>query len=138
MTHVSLRAEGHGDRPVTVVSRAESAPERPWLTPPRASRRLLFVESFDAIRAAFAHDVHRARIDDVIIDGTATGAEYLHFLCTLPAAYRGDVLLLLDDSAFLSSGSADGDRALHALPAAEAQAYVETRMLAEAATAAAA
>jgi hypothetical protein len=96
-----------------------------------ASRRLLFAASFNAVRVAFADEAQWARIDDVVIDGTATGPEYLHFLCTLPDAYRGDVLLILNDSAFLSSGSPNGDRALYALQSEEAKSYVETRMLAE-------
>src|SRR5437870_9992316 len=86
-----------------LISRSKFAPRRQWLSPRPASHRLMFVESFSAIRFALAPGVDCARIEAVIIDGTATGAEYLHFLCTLPEAYAGDILLLLDGSALLSS-----------------------------------
>ena len=128
----------HDDRRITLISSSPFAPRRPWLTSRTAPCRLMFVESFDAISFALTQGAQRSRIEDVIIDGTATGAEYLHFLCTLPAAHAGDVLLILNDSAFLSSTHGGVDRALYALRPEDAQLYLETKMFAEPADAAAA
>ena len=68
-------------------------------------------------------------IEAVIIDGTATAAEYLHLLSVLPPAYAGDVLLIENDSAFVSATGRGGDRVLYALRPEDVRFYLETKML---------
>jgi len=47
----------------------------------------------------------------------------------LPAAYAGDVLLIEDDSAFVSATGRGGDRVLYALRPEDVQFYLETKLL---------
>ena len=56
-------------------------------------------------------------------------AEYLRLLSELPAAYAGDVLLIENDSAFVSATGRGGDRVLYALRPEDVQFYLETKML---------
>lgn len=122
-------------RRITLVSRSKSAPDRPWLMDRDSPRRLIFVESFGVIPFALARGVEELGrdVEGVIIDGTATAAEYLHLLSTLPAAFGGDVVLLHDDHAFVSAMGRGGDRVLYALHTADVQFYLETKMLTSAA-----
>ena len=119
------------NRRITLISRAASAPDRAWLDDRDAPRRLIFVGSFGVIPYALARgvDVLVEDIDSVVIDGTASASEYLHLLSKLPAAYAGDVLLIEDDSAFVSATGRGGDRVLYALRPEDVQFYLETKML---------
>ena len=119
------------DRRIILVSRAASAPDRNWLADLDAPRRLIFVGSFGVIPYALAHGIDDLGedIDSVVIDGTATASEYLHLLSKLPAAYAGDVVLIEDDSAFVSATGRGGDRVLYALHPEDVQFYLETKML---------
>ena len=118
-------------RRITLISRSASAPDRPWLTSREASRRLIFVGSFGVIPYALARGVEELGqdIETVIIDGAANAAEYLHLLSKLPAAYAGDVVLIQDDSAFVSATGRGGDRVLYALAPEDVHFYLETKML---------
>jgi hypothetical protein len=128
------------DRRIILVSRTKAAPDRPWLTARGAPRRLIFVESFGVIPFALARGVEELGkdIESVIIDGSATAAEYLHLLSRLPAAYAGDVVLIDDDCAFVSATGRGGDRVLYALRPDDVRFYLETKMLVGAADIAAA
>lgn len=119
------------DRRITLISRARSAPERPWLDGRNAPRRLIFVGSFGAIPFALAHGVEELGkdVECVVIDGAASATEYLHLLATLPAAYAGDVVLIDDDCAFVSATGRGGDRVLYALRPHDVQFYLEAKML---------
>jgi len=125
----------HDDRRITLISRSKGLPERQWLTSRSAQRRIIFVESFGVIPFALARGVEELGkdVEGVIIDGTATAAEYLHLLSTLPAAYHGDVMLILKESAFVSSTGRGGDRVLYALRPEDVQFYLETKTLTAAA-----
>ena len=119
------------NRRITLVSRAKSAPPRAWLTARNAPHRLIFVESFGVIPFALARGIEEMDkdVECVIIDGTATAAEYLHLLSALPAAYAGDLVLIQDDCAFVSATGRGGDRVLYALRPEDVQFYLETQML---------
>ena len=121
----------HDQRRITLVSRTRSSPDRAWLTARDAPHRMIFVGSFGVIPYALARGVDELGedIDSVIIDGTATASEYLHLLSKLPAAYAGDVVLIEDDSAFVSATGRGGDRVLYALRPEDVQFYLETKML---------
>jgi len=121
----------HDDRRITLISRSKSAPERGWITSRSAPRRLIFVESFGVIPFALARGIEEMGkdVECVIVDGTATAAEYLHLLSALPAAYAGDVVLIQNDSAFVSATGRGGDRVLYALRPEDVQFYLDTKML---------
>jgi hypothetical protein len=130
-----MREEMEADRRrITLISRSPSSPERPWLTSRQASRRLIFVESFGVIPFALARGVEELGqdVEAVIIDGSASAAEYLHLLSTLPTAFHGDVVLILNDEAFVSATGRGGDRVLYALRPDDVRFYLETKMLTEA------
>jgi hypothetical protein len=118
-------------RLITLVCRGGSAPDRPWIIGRDAPHRVIFVGSFGMIPYALARGVEELRedIDSVIIDGTATAAEYLHLLSALPPSYHGDVVLIESDSAFISATGRGGDRVLYALRPEDVQFYLETKML---------
>ena len=119
------------DRRITLISRSKSAPERGWIMSRSAPRRLIFVESFGVIPFALARGIEEMGkdVECVIVDGTATAAEYLHLLSALPAAYAGDVVLIQNDSAFVSATGRGGDRVLYALRPEDVQFYLDTKML---------
>ena len=119
------------DRRITLISRSKSAPERGWITSRSAPRHVIFAESFGVIPFALARGIEEMGkdIEAVIIDGTATAAEYPHLLSVLPPAYAGDVLLIENDSAFVSATGRGGDRVLYALRPEDVQFYLETKML---------
>jgi len=119
------------DRRIVLVSRTKAAPNRSWLTARAAPRRLIFVESFGVIPFALARGVEELGkdIESVIIDGSATAAEYLHLLSRLPAGYAGDVVLIDHDCAFVSATGRGGDRVLYALRPDDVRFYLETKML---------
>lgn len=121
----------HDDRRITLVSRSSSAPERSWLISRCAPRRLIFVGSFGVIPYALARGVEELGkdIESVIIDGSANAAEYLHLLSTLPTTYAGDVVLIEEESAFVSATGRGGDRVLYALRPEDVQFYLETKLL---------
>ena len=128
------------DRRITLITRSKNAPDRAWLTGPESPRRLIFVGSFGVIPYALARGVEELGedIDSIVIDGAATASEYLHLLSTLPPAYAGDVVLIGDDSAFISATGRGGDRVLYALRPDDVQFYLETKLLTGAAVEAAA
>ncbi|HEY6136989.1 MAG TPA: hypothetical protein VI670_04430 [Thermoanaerobaculia bacterium] len=130
----------HDDRRITLISRSRSAPQRPWLAASDAPRRLIFVGSFGVIPYALERGVEDLGrdIEAVIIDGAANAAEYLHLLSRLPASYAGDVVLIQDDSAFVSATGRGGDRVLYALGPDDVQFYLEAKMLTSSAQSAAA
>jgi hypothetical protein len=121
----------HDDRRITLISRSTSAPDRPWLNSRNAPRHLIFVESFGAIPFALARGVQERGqdVECVVIDGASAAGEYFHLLSTLPAAYRGDVVLLMNESAFVSSSADGGDCVLSVLCANDVPVYLETKML---------
>jgi hypothetical protein len=113
-------------RRITLVSRRRAdAPHREWNICAKAARRIIFVGTFSVLNYALDHVSQD--VDRILIDGTATPAEFLELLTTLPSAFLGDVLLMRDkDSSFLSSaGRADG-RLLYSLTPADLQFYLET------------
>lgn len=114
-------------RRITLIARDPEAPSRAWDTSSGAPSRMIFVGGFALLRHALDHasqDVER-----LLIDETATPAEFLELLSTLPQTFVGDVLLMRGDTSYLSSaGRADG-RLLYALTAEDLQFYLETNGL---------
>jgi hypothetical protein len=119
------------NRRITLVCRSSSAPQRAWMTSRNAPRRIIFVESFKAIPFALAGGIEQTArdIEAVIVDGAATAAQYLQLLSTLPMTYNGDVVLIGDESAFVSAAGRGGDRVLYALRPGDVLFYLETKQL---------
>src|SRR5690349_18921281 len=105
-------------RRITLITRGNSGSiHRGWNTSNDAPQRIIFVNAFTVLRyalisgpGAMTHDVGR-----VIVDGSATAAEFLELLSELPHEFGGDVLLINETHAFLSAGGRGGDRVLYAL-----------------------
>lgn len=112
-------------RRITLVSRRLDAPQRAWDLSAEAENRIILVEVFSLLKYALDHVAQD--VDRVLVDGTATAAEFLDLLAALPAAFPGDVLLIRDDgTCFLSTaGRADG-RLLYAMTAIDLQFYLTT------------
>jgi len=123
-------------RRITLIARGVDAPLRAWDASKDSVSRLIFVESFSILRGALDHasqDVER-----LLIEGTASAAEFLELLTALPPAFIGDVLFMRNgNSSYLSTiGRGDG-RLLYALTAGDVNFYLEThRLTAKAAIAA--
>src|SRR5260221_30872 len=84
-------------RRITLITRPPARhPDRPWNVAPGAASRVIVVGSFTVLRYALeqslsgmAQDVER-----LIIDRTATAAQYLELLASRPTEFPGDVLSL--------------------------------------------
>jgi hypothetical protein len=105
---------------------------REWNATRDSSSRIVFVPSFTVLRyaienavASLAHDVER-----VVIDRTATAAEYLELIATLPAEFGGDLMFIrADATGFLSSRGRGGDRVMYLLDVHDVDFYLNTHDL---------
>jgi hypothetical protein len=115
-------------RRITLISRNAGAQTRSWNLTAEAANRIIFVEIFSLLRYALDHVSQD--VDRVLVDRTATAAEFLDLLTALPSAFLGDVLLVREDgSGFLSTvGRADG-RLLYALKETDVQFYLDAHDL---------
>jgi hypothetical protein len=120
-------------RRITLVTRPPARhPDRSWNVTPGATSRIIVVGSFTVLRYALeqslsgmAQDVER-----LIIDRTATAAQYLELLASLPAEFLGDVLYVRDDgSAFLSATGRGAGRMIYDLGPNDLHFYLETHDL---------
>lgn len=120
-------------RRITLITRPPSRnPDRYWNMSPNASSRIIVVGSFTVLRYALdqslsgvAQDVER-----LIIDRTATAAQYLELLAALPNEFMGDVLYIREDgSAFLSATGRGAGRMIYDLAPNDVHFYIETHDL---------
>jgi len=112
-------------RRITLVSRRLDVPVRAWELSSEAQNRIIFVKAFKLVRYALDHASHD--VDRVLIDRTASAAEFLDLLTTLPSDFLGDVLLIReDDTCFLSTAGRAGGRLLYALTGTDLQFYLAT------------
>ena len=121
-------------RRITLITRPPSgSPDRFWNMSASAASRIIVVGSFTVLRYALeqslsgvAHDVER-----LVIDRTATAAQYLELLSALPNEYLGDVLFIREEgSAFLSATGRGCGRVIYDLSPTDVQFYLETHDLA--------
>ena len=69
-------------------------------------------------------------LERVIIDGTATAAQFLELLTTLPAEFLGDILLVTRDGrGFLSSAGRGDGRVLYSLDERDLEFYLRANAL---------
>jgi len=114
-------------RRITLIARGPAAPARAWDVSSVAANRMIFVGNFPLLRYALDHASHD--VDRLLIDETATPAEFLELLSTLPQTFVGDVLLMRHDTSFLSSAGRAEGRLLYALTPNDLQFYLETNGL---------
>ena len=74
-------------RRITLLARASSSPARAWNVSRKAPNRVIFVDAVSMLN--FALDRANHDVDRVLIDGTATSAEYLELLSGLPTEFVG-------------------------------------------------
>lgn len=120
-------------RRITLVTRPPAGhPDRPWNVLPNATSRIIVAGSFTVLRSALEHSLSGMAqdVERLIIDRTATAAQYLELLASLPSEFGGDVLYIRDDgSAFLSSAGRGAGRMIYNLGPNDLHFYLETHDL---------
>jgi hypothetical protein len=117
-------------RRITLLARAAASPKRAWNVSGEAPNHVIFVDAVSMLN--FALDRANHDVDRVLIDGTATPAEFLELLCGLPTEFVGDVLYIRGDgNSYLSTVGRGGGRLLYSMNAADVDFYLQTfRLLA--------
>jgi hypothetical protein len=118
-------------RRISMIARPGSLPDRDWNDSSEAAARLLFTESFAALKFALSAAAPHLDIERVIVDRAGTAADFLHLLSTLPHEFSGDLLLLAvdDEPSYLSALGRGGDRVLYRLNDHDVRFYLETHDL---------
>ncbi|HEY0144026.1 MAG TPA: hypothetical protein VGF48_24275 [Thermoanaerobaculia bacterium] len=117
-------------RRISLIARSDATPDRDWNDAGTPTARLLFTESFAALRFALrAGTGAQLDIERVVVDSAATPADFLDLLATLPHEFTGDVLLIGSEKAYLSASGRGGDRVLYALRDIDVRFYLETHDL---------
>lgn len=120
---------------LTLVSLAADAEERWQKDGISAIERLIHVRNInttqEAVRASLG--VAAVRIERVIIDDASVDAvRFIRFVTSLPEEFRGDVLYIAgENSAFLSSATRDGGRAMYELDDDDVRFYAAANGLVE-------
>src|SRR6266702_4113393 len=103
-------------RRITLLARAAASPRRAWNVSGKAPNRVIFVDAVSMVN--FALDRANHDVERVLIDGTATPAEFLELLSGMPREFVGDVLYMRGaENSFLSTVGRGGDRLLYSLTA---------------------
>lgn len=103
-----------------------------WNVARSANSRIIFAASFIVLRYALADAAREygQDIERVIVDRTATPADFLDILAHLGEDFLGDMVYVRDDeSAYLSAIGRGGSRVLYALTADDLRFYLETHGL---------
>jgi hypothetical protein len=119
-------------RRITLVTRRAGTSARDWDATRESPNRIIFLEAFTVLRYALTSGVSDMQqdVERVIIDRSATAAQYLETLAALPAEFNGDVVFIRpDDTGFLSATGRGGDRVLYSLSAHDVQFYLEAHGL---------
>jgi hypothetical protein len=127
------------NRRITLINSAGRA--RHWSLGDDAPSRIVFGSFFKIIRHTFNGELREVGddIERVIIDRTATAAEFLELLAHVSEQFVGDVLFLRDDeTAYMSAIGRNGGRVLYAMRGADVRFYLETHGLVACASVAAA
>ena len=117
-------------RRITLLARAAASPKRAWNTSGEAPNHVIFVDAVSMLN--FALDRANHDVERVLIDGTATPAEFLELLSGLPTEFAGDVLYMCEaGSSFLSTVGRGGGRLIYSLEPGDVDFYLQTfRLLA--------
>ncbi len=117
-------------RRITLVNSLDR--RRDWNVARDAHSRIIFAASFIVLRHALEDAVREFQqdIERVIVDRTATPADFLEILSHLAEEFAGDVLFVRDDeTAYLSAIGRGGSRVLYSLNAKDLRFYLETHGL---------
>ena len=115
-------------RPITLISRNPSHPDRDWDNSGGSQNRMIRLDSFFLLRSAISSHLVQldVDVDRVILDRATSAGEYLALLASLPPTFSGDVMLIRDgDEGFLSATGRGGGRVLYALSASDVRFYLE-------------
>jgi len=114
---------------VTLLLEGKS-PSRHWASI-SASRNVVRVPNFAMLEAALDAGLHEHGIEvtTIVLDRSATAAQYLEFLSSLPADFRGDVVTMNEDCAgFLSAVIPSEGRVLYRLSEDDIEFYILARV----------
>ena len=120
------------NRRITLVARSAGTSVRDWDYSNPMGSRIVFVDALPFLAPAIDRGVTESGYDleRVIIDGTATAAQFLELLTTLPAEFLGDVLLVTRDGrGFLSSAGRGDGRVLYSLDERDLEFYLRANAL---------
>ncbi|HMC23812.1 MAG TPA: hypothetical protein VKL19_18290 [Thermoanaerobaculia bacterium] len=120
------------NRRITLVARSAGTSVRDWDYSNPMGSRIVFVDALPFLAPAIDRGVTESGYDleRVIIDGTATAAQFLELLTTLPAEFLGDILLVTRDGrGFLSSAGRGDGRVLYSLDERDLEFYLRANAL---------
>ena len=118
------------NRRITLVNSLDRS--RHWCMGDNAPSRIVFGSFFKVIRCTLNGEHHDAGddVERVILDRTATAAEFLELLAQLSEKFAGDVIMIRDDgTAYVSAVGRGGGRVLYALRPDDVRFYLETHGL---------
>ena len=117
-------------RRITLVNTKDRS--RDWRLGDDAPSRIAFASFFTLIRHTIDSAFRESGedIERVIIDRTATAAEFLELLAHLSDEFAGDLIFIREgDSAYVSAIGRGGSRVLYALREHDLRFYLETHGL---------
>ena len=120
------------ERRITLVNSADRSHD--WRVDRGAPSRIVFAASFLVLRYALEDAIREFERDiaRVIIDRTASPAEFLDILAHLSDQFVGDVIYVRDnETGYVSSIGRGGNRVLYAMTANDLRFYLETHGLTE-------
>jgi len=124
---------------ITLVNALDRS--RDWCLGESATSRIVFGSFFKILRHTVKGEIHELGedIERVVIDRTASAAEFLELLAHLSDTFAGDIIFIRDgDTAYVSAIGRNGGRVLYALRAEDVRFYLETHGLVTASSIAAA
>ena len=124
---------------ITLVNALDRS--RDWCLGESATSRIVFGSFFKVLRHTVKGEIHELGedIERVVIDRTASAAEFLELLAHLSDTFAGDIIFIRDgDTAYASAIGRNGGRVLYALRAEDVRFYLETHGLVAASSIAAA
>ena len=119
-------------RRITLITRDPKRTDRNWDNSPISPNRLILLDSFTVLSYSISTQMADldVDVDRVILDRSASPADFLTLLASLPHSFTGDVILIReDDAGFLSATGRGGDRVLYALSPSDIRFYLETQGL---------
>ncbi len=118
------------NRRITLINSLDHS--RHWSLGDDAPSRIVLCSFFKIIRHTLKGEMHELGedIERVIIDRTASPAEFLEMLAHLSENFAGDLIFIRDgETAYASSIGRNGGRVLYALRPDDVRFYLETHGL---------
>lgn len=116
-------------RRITLVNTRDRS--REWAMDDGAPSRIVFGSFLKVIRHTLKGELHELSedIERVIIDRTATAAEFLELLANVSEDFVGDLIFIRDETSYMSAVGRGGGRVLYALRSEDVRFYLETHGL---------